>query len=231
MPLGERTLTGMSDAEPLSPTERTRIRRARPRARRDRADLHALLDAGLVCHLGFLTDGFPRVLPTGYGRIDDTLYLHGSAGARSLRDSPGTEVCATVTHLDGIVYARSLFHHSANYRCAVIHGLARHVTTTGEKTRALRAISEQLAPGSWDRARRPDERELAATAVLALPLREASVKVRDGGANDDETDIARGDTWAGVLPLHTSWGRPVPATDLPADTRAPAEITARPDPG
>lgn len=221
----------MSDTEPLSPTERTRIHRARPRARRDRAQLYALLDAGLVCHLGFLADGFPRVLPTGYGRIDNTLYLHGSVGARSLRDSPGTEVCATVTHLDGIVYARSLMHHSTNYRCAVIHGIARHVGDPEEKTRALWAISEQLAPGSWDRARHPDERELATTAVLALPLREASVKVRDGGANDDEADIAQGDAWAGVLPLRTSWGRPVPASDLPADIHAPAAITARPEPG
>lgn len=221
----------MSETEPLSPTERTRIRRARPRARRERAQLHDLLDAGLVCHLGFLVDGLPRVLPTGYGRIGETLYLHGSAGARSLRESPGTEVCATVTHLDGIVYARSLFHHSTNYRCAVIHGIARQVTDPADKVRALRAMSEQLAPGSWDRARSPDERELAATAVLALPLREASVKVREGGPNDEEADIARASAWAGVLPLRTSWGRPVPATDLPAGTRVPGGITARPDPG
>ena len=139
----------MSAAPPLSPTERSTVRRGAKRARTDRADLYAVLDAGLVGHLAVVLDGAPVVLPTGYGRHEDTLYLHGSTGAATLRAAlAGAPVCFTVTHVDGVVYARSVFHHSMNYRCAVVHGLARRVIDPGEQLLGLRALTEQLAPGS-----------------------------------------------------------------------------------
>ncbi|MBB5155430.1 pyridoxamine 5'-phosphate oxidase family protein [Saccharopolyspora phatthalungensis] len=212
----------------LSTTDRTTIRRSSARARSDRSDLYASLDAGLICHLGLLIDGSPRVLPTGYGRRGDTLYLHGSTGARSLREAAGgVEVCVTVTHLDGIVYARSLFHHSVNYRSAMIHGQAREVVDADEKLQALRVITDQLAPGSWEHARQPNKRELAATAVLAVDLAEAAVKIRDGGPNDDTEDIEAGKAWAGVLPLRMHWGAPEPSTDLPAGFAVPPHVGER----
>src|SRR6266704_3383813 len=164
----------------LSPTDRTRLRRLRERGRTDRADLYAVLDAGLICHLGVVIDGAPVVLPTGYGRIDDTLYLHGSSANRSLLGADGQEVCVTVTLLDGLVCARSVFHHSMNYRSAVIFGTARLVTGETERLEAIRAITEHLIPGRWDNSRRLSRKELATTAVLALPLDEASVKARAG---------------------------------------------------
>ncbi|MEJ5945449.1 pyridoxamine 5'-phosphate oxidase family protein [Pseudokineococcus basanitobsidens] len=214
---------------PLQPTERSTVRRGARRARTERADLHAVLDAGLVSHLGVVVDGAPRVLPTGYGRVGDVLYLHGSTGARSLREADGTQVCLTVTLVDGVVHARSAFHHSMNYRSAVVHGAARAVTDPQEKEAGLRALTEHLAPGSWDATRRPDRRELAATAVLALDLAEAAVKVRTGGPVDDPDDIAAaGDrVWAGVLPLVTGWGTPVPSGDLPVGVPVPAHVLRR----
>ncbi|MFC7340864.1 pyridoxamine 5'-phosphate oxidase family protein [Saccharopolyspora griseoalba] len=212
----------------LSPTERTTIRRNAKRAGTDRAQLHAILDSGLVCHLAMTVDGAPRVLPTGYGRSGDTLYLHGSTGARSLREgAEGVAVCAAITHLDGIVYARSLMHHSINYRSAVVHGNARAVDSPEEKWEALRVISEHLAPGSWEHARQPDKKELAATAVIALDLAEASVKTRAAGPADDAEDIAANEAWAGVLPLRSAWGTPVPSDDLPAGFEVPAHVTDR----
>ena len=215
-------------ATELSPSARSTIRRKKERARTDRAELHEILDTGLICHVGMQIEGSPRVLPTGYGRIGDTLYLHGSTGARSLREGlAGCELCVTVTHVDGVVYARSLMHHSMNYRSAVVHAHARGVTDPDEKWEALHAIAEQLAPGSWDHARLPTKQELAATAVVAVDLHEASVKVRDEGPADDAEDIARGDAWAGVLPLHTSWGTPEPGEDLNAGFEVPAHVTAR----
>ncbi|TDD57826.1 pyridoxamine 5'-phosphate oxidase family protein, partial [Actinomadura rubrisoli] len=183
----------------LSATPRTRLGRVPERAAADRSALHTILDDGMICHLGLIVDGTPRVLPTGYGRVDDTLYIHGSTGASSLRSGPSQEICVTVTHLDGIVLARSLFHHSVNYRCAVIYGTPRPVTDPAERLTGLRAITERLAPGQWDTARQPNRKELAATTVLALPLDEASVKIRQGPPADDEEDYAL-DVWAGVLP-------------------------------
>ncbi|RAY11878.1 pyridoxamine 5'-phosphate oxidase family protein [Actinomadura craniellae] len=215
----------MSTPAPLSDTPRTRLGRARERGRADRAELHAILDAGRICHLGVPTEGAPMVIPTGYGRLGDTLYLHGSTGARSLRLGAATEVCVTVTHLDGIVLARSIFHHSINYRSAVVYGRLRVVTEPEEKLAGLRAVSESLAPGRWDVTRPPDRRELAATAVLALPLAEASVKVRQGPPVDDEADHAL-DVWAGVLPVHQVFGEPVPDPLLRADIPFPPEMIA-----
>src|ERR671929_1449752 len=194
----------MASTTPLSPTPRSRVRRHGDRARTDRAELYAVLDAGLVGHLGIVLDGAPVVLPTGYGRRGDTLYLHGSTGAATLRAAVrGAPVCFTVTHVDGVVYARSAFHHSMNYRCAVVHGVARPVTDPDERLLGLQVLTEHLAPGSWTATRQPDRRELAATAVLALDLAEASVKARTGPPGDDERDLRPGEdgehVWAGVL--------------------------------
>ena len=211
----------------LSPTPRSTITRLRERARSTQADLHAVLDAGLVCHLGLVRDDAPVVLPTGYGRIDDTVYVHGSTGAGYLRIADGAPVCLTVTHLDGVVYARSVFHHSMNYRSAVVHGTARAVTDPAERLAALRAIVEQLSPGSWEHARQPTPRELAATAVFGVDLAEASVKVRTGPPGDDDEDIAAGGRWAGVLPVRTVFGPPEPCPTLPADASAPVHVEGR----
>lgn len=211
----------------LSATRRSTLTRLRERARIDRADLYAVLDAGLVCHLGLIRDGAPVVLPTGYGRIEDTVYLHGSTGAGYLRAIDGHPVCLTVTHLDGIVYARSVFHHSMNYRSAVVHGIVRRVTDPDERWAALRAIVEHLAPGSWEHAREPDRKELVATAVFALDLGEASVKMRSGPPSDDAEDIADGRRWAGVLPVRTVFDAPQPDPTLPSDVPMPSHITGR----
>lgn len=210
----------------LSSTARTRLGRAKYRGSHDRNDLYDVLDTGLVCHLGVVTDGHPMVVPTGYGRLGETLYLHGSTGARSLRAAAGNEVCVTVTHVDGIVLARSVFHHSVNYRSAMIYGRARLVEDEDERLTGLRVLTEHLAPGQWDYARQPSPKELAATAVLALPLDEASVKLRGGGAVDEQEDYAL-PIWAGVLPLVTSWGEPVPDETLPTGIGLPVHIGGR----
>lgn len=216
----------------LSPTARSTVRRQRERARHDPAELYALLDSVLVCHLGLVLDGAPVVLPTGYGRDGDTLYLHGSSGAASLLAvSRGAPVCVTVTRLDGVVYARSAFHHSLNYASAVMHGTARKVTDEAELRHGLRTLVEHLAPGSWEHSRPPTRKELAATTVLALPLGEASVKVRTGPPVDDDSDVAAGRAWAGVLPLTAHWCVPVPCPRLPADAPVPPHVAHRPPPG
>lgn len=213
----------------LSPTDRSTVRRGAHRARTDRAELHAVLDAGLVCHLGIVLGGAPVVLPTGYGRLGDVLYLHGSTGAASLRAAPDAPVCVTVTLLDGVVHARSVFHFSMNYRSAVVHGVPRPVTDPDERLAGLRAITENIAPGAWDHARPPNRRELAATTVLALDLTEASVKVRTGPPIDDDEDVALPDApWAGVLPVRTSFGAPDPCPLLPPGTPVPSHVTPGP---
>jgi uncharacterized protein len=209
------------------PTTRTAITRHRERGRTDRADLHAVLDAGLVAHVGLVRDGGPVVLPTGYGRDGDSVYLHGSTGAGWLRIPDGTPLCLTVTLLDGIVYARSVFSHSMNYRSAVVFGAARVVTDATEHERALQAIVEHLAPGSWDHARRPTSKELAATAVIAVDLAEASVKVRCGPPADDEADVTAGSAWAGVLPLTTAAGAPQPCPALDPAVPVPPHVSGR----
>jgi len=209
----------------LSPTARTRLHRLRERGRSERADLYAVLDAGLICHLGVIIDGSPVVLPTGYGRADDTLYLHGSSANRSLLAADGHDVCVTVTHLDGMVCARSIFHHSMNYRSAVVFGTARLVRDDAEKLAALRAVTEQLIPGRWEHSRPPNRKELAATAALALPLDEASVKVRTGPPKDEPEDYQL-DFWAGVVPAALTFGPPQPDAELRPETDIPEHITA-----
>ncbi|MFE3546077.1 pyridoxamine 5'-phosphate oxidase family protein [Nocardia sp. NPDC059177] len=211
----------------LSPTPRSTLTRAKERGIADRAVLDAVLDAGLVCHLGVLLGGSPVVLPTVYGRDGDTLYLHGSTGAGNLRAAVGTEISVAVTHVDGLVYARSAMHFSMNFRSAVIRGEAVLVTDDAERDHALAVIVEHSAPGSWDRVRPPNRKEMAATMVVALDLTEASVKVRTGGPNDDADDIATGGVWAGVLPLRQVWGEPIPAGDLEPGIEVPAEVAAR----
>jgi uncharacterized protein len=217
----------VDSAPPLSPTARSTVRRNATRARTDRAELYAVLDAGLVGHLGVVLDGAPLVLPTGYGRRGDTLYLHGSTGAATLRAAAaGGPVCFTVTHLDGVVYARSAFHHSMNYRCAVVHGAARLVSDPDERLLGLEVLTEHLAPGSWEATRQPDRKELAATSLLALDLAEASVKVRTGPPGDDEQDLSA-PVWAGVLPLRTVVGTPEPDPLLPPGIAVPERVTGR----
>ncbi len=210
---------------PLSATPRTRLRRSRERGRTDRAELYAVLDAGLVCHLGVVIDGAPVVLPTGYGRIGDTLYLHGSSASRALLAAGGQQVCVTVTHLDGVVCARAVFHHSVNYRSAVVFGTARLVTGADERLAALKAVTEQLAPGQWAYARKPSRKELAATAVLSLPLAEASVKVRTGPPKDDDEDYGK-EIWAGVVPARLAFSEPQPDPALRPGVARPAHIGA-----
>jgi uncharacterized protein len=214
----------------LSSTPRSTLTRLRDRASNDRADLYAVLDAGLICHLGLVRDGAPVVLPTGYARIGDMIYLHASTGAGYLSSVDGEPVCLAITHLDGIVYARSVFHHSMNYRSAMVHGVARRVTDPEEKWSALRAIVEQLAPGSWTYARQPDRRELAATAVLAVGLAEASVKIRTGPPKDDADDIMVGGRWAGVLPVRNAFDRPEPDPVSAGDGLVPAHVASRVNP-
>lgn len=207
----------------LSTTDRTSLTRSKERGQADRTALYEVLDAGMICHLGVVVNGSPRVLPTGYGRVGDTLYLHGSTGARSLQANG--EVCVTVTHLDGIVMARSTFHHSVNYRSALVFGTPR-VTEGAEKVTGLRAITERLAPGQWDTAREPNKKELAATVVLALSLDEASVKVRTGPPRDDAEDHLL-DVWAGVLPVRVGFGEPVPDPLLRSGIEVPEHVRFR----
>jgi uncharacterized protein len=226
MPARARVPYGsMSADSPLSTTKRTTLHRLSERGRTDRADLYAVLDAGLVCHLGVIVDGYPVVLPTGYGRSGDTLYLHGSSANHALRAADGHEICVTVTHLDGLVCARSVFNHSMNYRSATIFGTARLVASDSRRLEALRAVTEQLVPGQWDHARQPTRKELAATAVLELPLAEASVKVRTGPPHDEPEDYDT-DIWAGVLPAQLVFGAAQPDPDLRAGVSVPSHIRA-----
>src|SRR5215831_2542771 len=213
----------MEPFRPLSATDRTTLGRLRERGRTDRAALYEVLDAALICHIGVVIDGTPMVLPTGYGRIGETLYLHGSSANRSLTAAAGTEICVTVTLLDGLVCARSVFHNSMNYRSALIYGTARHVTAEAERLAALHAITDHLIPGRWANSRLPTRKELAATTVLALALDEASVKARAGGPKDDDEDYAL-DYWAGVLPITMTVGAPQPDPRLRRDIALPAHI-------
>ncbi len=220
-----------SERSSYEPTERSTPTRYRDRASYDRELVHSILDAGYVCHLGFLRDGAPVVLPTLYGRIGERLYVHGSTGSRPLRsagqeEGPGMPVCVTVTHLDGLVLARSAFHHSLNYRSVVVHGTARQVTEEGELRAALDALVEQVVPGRSADSRPPTAKELAATAVLRIDLTEVSAKVRAAGPGDDEEDLAL-PHWSGVVPVTTAYGTPVPADDLAPGIPVPSYLTAR----
>lgn len=225
-----------------TPSERTTPTRNPTRASYDQALVHSILDEAYVCHLGYIRDGSPVVLPTLFARIGERLYVHGSTGSRPLRtagkngkagkngpdegdDDPGLAVCLTVTHVDGLVLARSAFHHSINYRSVVVHGTARQVTGIEERTAALDALVDHVVPGRAADCRPADAKELAATAVLALDLSEVSAKVRAGGPNDDPEDVPL-PHWTGVLPVSRAYGDPVPADGLAPGTAVPGYLSA-----
>ena len=202
------------------------MKRLPKRGEYGREAVYRILDEGFVCHVGFVSDGQPFVIPTAYGRADDQLYLHGARSSRMLKAlAAGADVCVTVTLVDGLVLARSAFHHSINYRSVVVFGSAHAVESDKEKDAALKAFTEHIMRGRWDDVRWPTAQELAATTVLVLPLSEASAKVRTGPPVDDEEDYAL-PVWAGVLPLRVEPGAPEADPRLPAGTPVP-EYVAR----
>ncbi|MFI1325777.1 pyridoxamine 5'-phosphate oxidase family protein [Streptomyces rochei] len=211
------------------PTDRTAPTRSADRASYDKELVHSILDEGYVCHLGFVRDGAPVVLPTLYGRIGERLYVHGSTGSRPLRMTgaadPGLPVCLTVTHVDALVLARSAFHHSINYRSVVVHGTAYEVTDPQEKRTALDALVDQVVPGRSRDSRPANKKELAATAVIRLDLDEVSAKLRTGGVNDEPEDLGLAH-WAGLLPLRKGYDAPVADPGLAAGTGLPDYLAA-----
>ncbi|NEU76574.1 pyridoxamine 5'-phosphate oxidase family protein [Hassallia byssoidea VB512170] len=209
----------MNNPENLTPTQRSQIKRVPQRGNYERQVIYQILDEGLICHLGFAIDNQPFVIPTAYGRVEDQLYIHGSPASRMLRSLiTGIEVCLTVTLLDGLVMARSAFHHSMNYRSIVIFGTASVVKDAEEKLEALRAFTEHVVPGRWAEVRQPSRQELQGTLVLSLPLAEASAKIRTGAPLDDEIDYDL-PVWAGVVPLQLVAGEAI------ADSRLQPGIT------
>jgi hypothetical protein len=211
-------------AELIAPTERTRLKRLPDRGAFERETVNAILDEGLVCHMGFVHDEQPFVIPTTYARIDDGLYVHGSAASRTLRTLRGElPVCITVTLLDGLVLARSAFHHSMNYRSVVLLGAAAEVTEPDEKLRALEAVVEHMAPGRWAEVRPPTVQEMKGTMVLRLPIAEASAKIRRGGPIDDAEDMTW-PCWAGHVPVRLTALAPVPASTVLPGFPAPAGV-------
>jgi len=208
-------------SEPYTPTARTRVTREPHRGIYDRAIAYQILDEGFICHVGFVIDNQPFVIPTGYGRAGDNLYIHGSAASRMLRNlDQGVPVCVTVTLLDGLVLARSIFNQSMNYRSVVVLGTAVAIEDPKEKLEALRALSDHILPGRWADVRQPNDKELKATLVMRLPITEFSAKVRQGPPIDDEEDYSF-PTWAGVVPLKMQTGAPIndprldPACEVP----------------
>src|SRR3954447_740545 len=206
-------------------TQRTRVSRNHKRGRHDRETIDAILDEALVAHVAFVHDGRPAVIPTLPARVGDEVYLHGSPASRTLRAlTAGAEACLEVTLVDGIVLARSAFHHSINYRSAILYGTLRTVTDPHERTQALEAFTEKLIPGRWAHVRRPTRQELKATAVLALPIAEGSAKSRTGPPNDDDEDYAL-DAWAGVVPLRVTAGPAEPDPRLRTEIELPDHVT------
>ena len=212
-------------SQPSTPTARTRVVREPDRAVYDREAVYEILDEGFLCHVGFNLDSQPFVIPTSYGRLVDNLYIHGSAASRMLRHlDSGIPVCVTVTLLDGLVLARSIFNHSMNYRSVIILGTATAVQNPVEKLEALRLLSEHILPGRWAESRYPNERELKATSVLRVPITEFSAKVRQGPPIDDEEDYAF-QTWAGVIPLETVAREPIADARCVAGIALPAYVS------
>jgi nitroimidazol reductase NimA-like FMN-containing flavoprotein (pyridoxamine 5'-phosphate oxidase superfamily) len=220
------TAASSASSPQLSATPRTTHQRLREQGRTDRAELLAVLRAGLIAHLGVPTAAGVMVVPTGYGFDEHDVYVHGSVASQSLAgDMP--EVCLTVTIVDGLVLARSVFEHAVNYRSAMLYAQPRVVTRPDEKLAGLRLISEHMAPGQWEYVRQPSRKELAATRLLALTMAEASVKVRSGPPDDADSPDAELGLWAGELPIDTRWGRPVPDPALAVGATAPAHIATR----
>lgn len=208
----------------FTPTGRSALKRLPQRGEYERESVYRILDEGLICHVGFVVEGQPFVIPTGYARAGDKFYLHGSQASRMLRTlKGGIDVCVTVTLVDGMVMARSAFHHSMNYRSVVVFGRAVAVEDSDEKLEALRALTEHLAPGRWAEVRQPTENEMRATLVLALALTEASAKVRTGPPVDDEEDYEL-PVWAGVVPLKIAAGEPDADPRLPPEIKPPAHV-------
>ncbi len=208
----------------FSPTARTTLKRLPKRGSFERETVYGILDEGFVCHVGFVVEGQPFVIPTAYGRRGDVLYVHGARASRMQKAlAAGADVCVTVTLVDGLVLARSAFHHSMNYRSVVVFGRARVVESEAEKAAALEAFTEHIMPGRWADVRPPTPQELAATTVLALELREASAKVRTGPPVDDEEDYAL-NVWAGVLPLRVTAGEPEPDPRLREGAELPGYV-------
>ena len=202
-------------------TDRTKLKRLPKRGHFDRETVNAILDEGFICHVGFVANDQPFVIPTGYARVDDKLYIHGSQASRMLRSlAGGLDACVTVTIVDGLVLARSAFHHSMNYRSVLVFGHATLVDEPKEKYAALVALSEHIVPGRWADVREPNEQEMKLTTVLCLPLEEASAKIRTGPPLDDEEDYEL-PMWAGVVPLKLVAGEPVNDPRLPAETPVP----------
>ena len=210
--------------EILSPTEKTKLKRLPKRGNFERETIYRILDEAFICHVGFAVDNQPFVIPTSFARIGDRLVIHGSAASRMMRSlSEEIDVCVTVTLVDGLVLARSAFHHSMNYRSVVVFGKAKIVTGEREKYEALKAFTEHIVPGRWESIRPPTKNELKGTTVLSLDLREASAKIRAGGPVDDEEDYAL-DVWAGVLPLSLTIGAPVADERLKDGIEVPSEV-------
>ncbi len=210
------------------PTQRTAVKRHPERGSYDRATIDAIVDEALICHVGFLVDEQPYVIPTIHARDGDMLYLHGSPGSRMLRNlAQGVDVCVTVTLLDGLVLARSVYHHSMNYRSVLVLGRAREVTDREEKLRAMRTVVEHVLPGRWDDARQPNEAELKGTTILAISLQEASAKIRTGPPKDIEEDLAL-PVWAGVIPLELVPSVPIPDKGIEVPPPAYANAYERP---
>lgn len=202
------------------PSERTRIRRLPARGDYDPATIHAIIDEAWLCHVGVATGEGPRVIPMFHSRVEAQLFLHGSPGSRLLRHmADGAEVCLTFTLLDGLVLARSAFHHSMNYRSAVLFGRGREVVDSTEKRGALKALTNRVYPGRWEETRPPNESELRGTLVVAVPIEEASAKIRVGPPKDDPDDLAL-PHWAGVMPLALKAGKPIPAENLSPEAAA-----------
>jgi uncharacterized protein len=196
-------------AKAYTPTSRTKVRRLRKRGLYDKAPIHAILDEGIICHVGFVKDGQPYVIPTLYARAGETLYIHGSAVSRMLESlADGVDICVTITLVDGYVLARSAFHHSMNYRSVLILGRAHLVSARREKLKALRTLTDHIVPKRWDEVRKPNELEMKQTSVLALPLKEVSAKVRTGPPVDDDEDYLL-PVWAGVVPIRPGLGEPI----------------------
>lgn len=206
------------------PSERVRVRRLAVRARYRRSEVLEILDAGLIAHVGVVTPEGPLVLPMAYGRDEHHLYLHGALANHLLGSGKGQEICLTVTHLDGLVMARTPFHNSMNYRSAVVRGRARRIMDEEKKLSALKRITDHVAP-NWDASRPPSPSDLRATLVLELPLAEASAKVREGGPKDEPEDMA-GPWWAGLVPITTRFQAPVASPDLIGDAKPPASVAA-----
>lgn len=206
------------------PSDRVRLRRGAHLGQYGRADVHAVLDAGLLAHVGVMTDGGPLVIPMAYGRDDDHIYIHGSVANAALRAADGRDVCVTVSVVDGLIFGRSAFHNSMQYRAVMIRGRAERLRDPAEHERALQLVSDHAA-ANWNTARPPTESEIRKTMAVAVPLTEASVKVRDGGPIDEPEDID-GPVWGGSVPITTTFASPVPSPDLPPGTPSRPEIDA-----